>query len=93
MLALSLAILDEIADKRAATEYYRSLAAAGSAEFNDVGNLAVLLINTGDLDEARTVVLNGIRIFPAKAEYFAEIARRIVEATDTRISGSRSRPQ
>lgn len=84
LLALSLANSDETADKETAIELYWSLAGAESAKFSDVGNLAALLIEAGELDKARTAVLEGIRDFPEKADYFAEIGQKIVEETGDR---------
>lgn len=81
LLALSLANSDEAADKETAIELYRALAGAESAELSDAGNLANLLIEAGNLDKARTVVLEGIRKFPAKADYFTGIGQKIVKAT------------
>lgn len=81
LLALSLANSDEAIDKEKAIKLYRSLAGAESAESHDAGNLATLLFEAGSLVEARTVVLEGIRKFQAKADYFAEIGQKIVEAT------------
>ena len=81
LLALSLANSDETVDKEAAIELYRSLTGAESAEPSDAGNLATLLFEASNLDDARTVVLLGIRKFPTQADYFAAIGHKIVEAT------------
>lgn len=84
MLALSLANSSETEDKRSAIGLYRSLTGARLAETSDAGNLATLLFETGNFDEAKTVVLDGIRAFPAQADYFAEIGQKIVDATGDR---------
>ena len=81
MIALSLANSHNTADKEVAIEFYRSLIGTGSSEISDSGNLTTLLAEAGNFDEARIVVLDGIRKFPAKAEYFVEIGQKIVEAT------------
>ena len=84
MLALSLANSHETVDKEAATGHYRLLAGAESADYSDAGNLATLLFESANFVEARTVVLEGIRKFPAQADYFAEIGQKIAEATGGR---------
>ena len=84
MLALALANSDEPADKGEAIQYYRSLAESESAVSSDIGNLAILLADDGCMDDAAEVVLNGIRMFPAKENDFAEIGQKIVEATGNR---------
>lgn len=83
-LALGLANSDEAADRESAVELYRSLTEIESAEFSDAGNLATLLIRAGNLEEAKTIVLEGMGNFPAKAGYFAAIGQRIVEAAGDR---------
>jgi hypothetical protein len=80
MLALSLANSGEAADKETAIGIYRSLAGAEAAEPSDAGNLATLLIDGGNYEEAKSVVFEGIKRFPAKANYLSEIGQRIVEA-------------
>ncbi len=85
MLALSLAHSDEAADKKTAIELYQSLVEDGSPEKTDAGNLAILLMETGKLAEAKTTVLGGIGKFPATgADYFLQIGQKIVEATGDR---------
>jgi hypothetical protein len=79
MLALSLANSGEAADKETAIGIYR-LAGAEAAEPSDAGNLATLLIDGGNYEEAKSVVFEGIKRFPAKANYLSEIGQRIVEA-------------
>ncbi len=84
MLALSLAHSDDAADKETAIALYRSLAGDESAESIDAGNLATLLIEAGELEEAKVAVIDGIGKFPAKADYFSGIGQKIVEATGDR---------
>ena len=84
MLAFSMAHSDDPSDREAAIELYRSLVNCGSSEFRDAGNLATLLIDGGNSDEARAIVLQGIGKFPARAEYFAEIGQRIVATAGDR---------
>jgi hypothetical protein len=85
MLALSLANSGEAVDKETAIEIYRSLVGAESAEFSDSGNMAILLIDRGKCEEAKSVVLEGIKRFPAKADYFSGIGQKIVEAKGDKI--------
>lgn len=85
MLALSLANSTETADKEAAAALYRSLLKETHTEPSDVGNLAKLLTETRDFQEAQRVVLMGIEGHPAKMTgYFREIGLMIVEATGSR---------
>jgi len=87
MLALALAHSGEVADKKTAIELLRLLTEDQSTEFTDAGNLAILLMEVMEADslaEAKSVVLNGIRKFPAKADYYSEIGQRVVEATGDR---------
>jgi len=85
MLALSYANSHEAADKKTAIDLYQSLAEEESAEISDFGNLANLLIEAGNIDEAKDAVLGGIEKFPAnQADYFAQIGHKIVEATGDR---------
>jgi hypothetical protein len=84
MLALSLAHSDVAADKKTAINLYQSLAGSDSAEISDVGNLATLLIEAGQMNEAKAAVLDGIGKFPEKADYFFGIGQKIVEATGDR---------
>ena len=74
MLAFSLANSDDAADKKSAIELYRSLAGDESPEASDAGNLATLLMETGNFVEARDAVLGAIEMFPAKmTNYFFQI--------------------
>jgi len=81
MMALSLANSDEPGDKEAAIELYRSIKGTASAEFSDTGNLAILLAECGNNDEAKAIVLEGMKKFSDRAEYFSEIGQRLVAAT------------
>jgi predicted MPP superfamily phosphohydrolase len=87
MLALGLAHSDEATDKKAAIEIYRRLTEQTSTDFTDAGNLAILLMD-GPKDESRAeakaLVLDGIRKYPIKADYYYDIGQRIVEATGDR---------
>ena len=84
MLAFTLANSDEPLDKDAAIGYYRSLAGSESAEFSDIGNLAILLADSGCMDDAAKTVFQGIQMFPEKSSYFLEIGQRVVGATGNR---------
>jgi predicted MPP superfamily phosphohydrolase/uncharacterized protein (DUF924 family) len=84
MLALSFAHSFEAADKENSIKLYRTLVEDEAAEISDTGNLATLLIETGKFDEAKTVLLDGIGRFPAKADYFSELGQKIVEMTGDR---------
>ena len=84
MLALAFANSDEPMDKERAIQYYQSLSKAESADFSDIGNLAILLVENGYLKDATAMVFDGIKRFHSKAGYFAEIGQRIVEATGDR---------
>lgn len=87
MLALGLSHSDEVADKKTAIELFRLLTEDQSTEFTDTGNLAILLteiMEADSLEEAKAVVLDGIRRFPVKADYYSDIGQRIVEATGDR---------
>jgi hypothetical protein len=85
MLALALANSTKPADKTAAIEIYRSLVDAGSKEPRDAGNLATLLMEVGQIDGAKSVVMDGIRNFRRSAvDYLVGIGHTIVETTGDR---------
>lgn len=85
MLALSLAHSEEQRDKQAAIDLYRSVAADGAAKISDIGNLATLLVESERIDEAKAVVLDGIRQFPAnQRDHLLQVGQRIVEAAGDR---------
>ena len=84
MRALALAHFDEPEQKKASIAIYESLRTEGKAEARDLGNLATLLIGEERNEEAKVLVLEGVKRFPAKAEYFRQIGQRIVEATGDR---------
>ncbi|MCY3981577.1 MAG: metallophosphoesterase [Alphaproteobacteria bacterium] len=81
MMALSLANSEERAEKTKAAELYRAVTDTELAEFSDVGNLSILLVDAGDSKQAKEVVLEGLKRFPSKRQYFSEIGQHIVEAT------------
>ena len=81
MMAWSLANSHESSEKEEAIELYRSITGTELAEFSDAGNLSVLLADGGNSNEAKEVVLDGLKKFPGKGEYFSKIAQGIVEAT------------
>ena len=67
MMALALASSEHPADKRMAIEYYRSLLELDVAVFSDLGNLATLLLDTGETNQAGDIVLEGVRLFSAES--------------------------
>lgn len=81
MLAFALAQSDVEADKRQATEHYKSLVASDSADASDIGALAALLYDAGHADEAIAHLVAGIKKSPEKATHYAEFGHRIVEGT------------
>ena len=85
MLALALANAPDATDKAAAVALYRSLVESASPDPTDAGNLATLLTETGDHDQAKAALLQGLAICPPdRLDYLAEIGYRIVEATGDR---------
>ncbi|MDE0183901.1 MAG: metallophosphoesterase [Candidatus Poribacteria bacterium] len=84
MLALALGNLDTPQDKVSAIEHYQSLIESDSVIFTDIGNLATLLMDVGRMDDASSTILEGIKTFPEKSNYFGAIGQRIVEATGNR---------
>ncbi len=85
MLALGLAHSTENMDRVTAADLYRSLAKEGLAEPSDVRNLATVLVNVASFEEAKVVLLNGMRDFEAKASGgFYDIGLKIVAATGDR---------
>jgi hypothetical protein len=86
MTALALAHGDTDADKAQAIELYRALGDGSEAVPTDLGNLARLLLETGDTDSAEDCVIRGIEHFPeGHAAYFAEVGHRIFEETGDRV--------
>ena len=84
MLALSLAQSKESADTADAIKLYRELIQE-NAEPSDAGNLAMLLIEIDDFEDAKTTVIHAIEEFPFKmTDYFRQIGLKIVEATGDR---------
>ena len=85
MLALGLAQSAEATDRADAADLYRSLAKEGLAEPADVGNLATVLVNAGSIEEAKAVLLDGLRKFGAAGSGGChDIGLRLVEATGDR---------
>ena len=84
MLALALANSEHAEDKRMAIEHYQSLVGSDVAVFSDLGNLAILLADTGETNEAGNIVLEGLVLFPQKAPYFSEIGQQIVAESGDR---------
>jgi len=85
MLALALAHSDEAADRARAIELYRSLIEMGSPEPSDAINLAHILVDLDQTDEAKAVVLTAIRRCSAFAtERLNSVGQAIVEATGDR---------
>ncbi len=84
MMALGLANSEETAEKMRAIDLYRSIRGTEDAEFSDSGHLSILLVDTGNSNEAKDVVLEGLKRFPNKHGYFSEIGQSIVAATGDR---------
>lgn len=85
MLALGLAQSTEDTDWATAADLYRSLAREGLAEPSDFCNLATVLLNVGSFEEAKVVLLDGMRKFETAASGgFHDIGLKIVEATGDR---------
>lgn len=84
MLALALANSDEPQGKERAIEHYQSLVESDAVIFTDIGNLAILHMNVGRTDDASSIILEGIKSFPEKTNYFSEIGQKIVGATGNR---------
>ena len=84
MMALALANSEHADDKRMAIEHYRSLIELDVAVFSDLGNLAILLGDTGETNQAGIIVLEGMGLFPQRARHFYEIGQQIVAASGDR---------
>lgn len=84
MLAMCLAQSGEPADRGTAIELYRVLVQSHSASGSDFGNLATLLIENDNFDDAKAMVIAGIEQFPSNAEHLSQIGQRIVESTGDR---------
>ena len=84
MLALALANSYELQDKEKAIKYYKSLVESDALNFTDIKNLAILHMDVGRMDDARSTILEGIKSFPEKTNYFSEIGQQIVEMTGNR---------
>ena len=84
MYALSLAKEGGSENVTAAIEHYRTLANSDCVEFDDVYNLAVLLKDGNQFDEAVSVVFAGIEQFPGQKRAFLEIGHALVRETGDR---------
>ena len=85
MLALALAHSNMDAEKAQAIEIYRALSNRSDAVPTDLGNLAELLLETGDPDGAKDAVIRAMEGVPAGgAAYFSTIGHRIIESTGDR---------
>ncbi|MXZ01839.1 hypothetical protein F4Y93_14795 [Candidatus Poribacteria bacterium] len=84
MCALALASIGGSNNKLAAIGLYRELTNASSTELRDYRNLAVLLTETDNTDEAVCVLFNGIELFPHSHMVFIEIGQTIVTTTGDR---------
>ena len=84
MIALSLANSNELANTCEAIRHYRSLVGSEFTVPSDIGNLAILLTDAQQMDEAIALVVCGIETFPEQASYFFEIGQRIVVETGDR---------
>lgn len=85
MLALALAHSDMHAEKAEAIEIYSALSNGPDALPTDLGNLAMLLLEAGNLDGAKNIVIRAIEGCPeAQTDYFAQISHRMIESTGNR---------
>ncbi len=85
MMALSLAHSNKHDDIDTAIELYRSLYSVDTPEQSDIGNLVTLLMRVGNSEDAKTMVLQGIKRFPVqRVKYFSDIGQRIVKETGDR---------
>lgn len=83
-LALALSSTDEPANKRQAIELYRSLCESQTPEYTDFANLVLLLMASGQMDDAEKVVFDGFDIFPEQTNLFQELGHNIVDQTGNR---------
>ena len=81
MLAFALAQSEESGDRVKAVTYFQYLIGSDYVIETDVRNLAVMLKDDGCTDGAMSLVLEGIRRFPARKALFAQIGHEIVGAT------------
>ena len=81
-LALSNSL--ETLDKSEATEVYRELSNRHDPDHTDFGNLALLLLESGDYEDAKRAVVSGIQEFPHETAYFGNIGQKIVEESGDR---------
>ena len=83
-VAQALAHSENLHNRRVAADLYTCLLATGSAHPTDALNLATLLIELGDMGDAKPVILNGIMRWPEARAQFGHIGQKIVEATGDR---------
>ena len=81
MMALALSASTETPDRLQAIDHYQGLMREDLGDATDLGNLAILLHETGDSECAAETVFEGIIKFPEKSDSFAEIGRRIAIET------------
>ena len=83
-LAVALAHSEDLHNRREAAALYKSLLATGLADPTDAVNLATLLFEIGDIEDAKAAVLSGTTRWPEAATQLTQIGQRIVEATGDR---------
>ena len=71
-------------DKDKAIRVYRELTRRAAAEHTDFGNLALLLLAQGAVEDAKQVVVLGLQDFPTRTAYFVEIGHAIVRESGDR---------
>jgi 3',5'-cyclic AMP phosphodiesterase CpdA len=85
MLALASASSSEHDDRRRAVEIYRELVGADQPEPSDAINLARILVDLDQTNDAKAVVLAAIRQCPVSAtDRLGRVGQEIVEATGDR---------
>ena len=84
MYALALASTGDLDDKAKAIDIYKFLVNSGSQDSLDFINLAFLLMNAGNMDEAVQVVIEGFRLFQDNKRLFHDVGNQIVAATGDR---------
>ena len=84
MCALALANEGGIENQRKSIEYYHSLAESASVEVYDLFNLASLLTDVGEMEEAVSAIFIGIDLFPAHKRAFLDIGQTVVGITGDR---------
>ena len=82
--ALALANSEDSHHWREAAAVYKSLLATGLAQPTDAVNLATLLFEIGDMDDAKVAVLRGTTRWPEAGTQLRQVGQRIIEATADR---------